>query len=120
MKFKINPIKPAMTHEEKVYEYARRIAHYSKEASSQRDSSKVFKCKNLLRNQSITGKACGCYSNDITYSESRATIGMGSLEPCEPCIKAHVHYLAFREAKAKQGAAMRQLASEMKRNGKDK
>lgn len=42
------------------------------------------------------------------------------IEKCHGCKEASNHYDAFREAKAKQGAAMRQLASEMKRNGKDK
>jgi hypothetical protein len=116
MKFEIKPIKPKMSHEEKVYEYARRIAYYSKEASTQRDLSKVFKCHNLIRNLEITGKSCGCYSRDIHFSETK--FNGGDTEKCKPCTKAHVHYLAFREAKSKQGAAMRQLAKEMTNHDK--
>lgn len=112
MDFKINPIKPSMSHEEKVYEYARRIAHYSKTASEERESSKIFKCENILRNLEYSGKHCGCFSNEIALREF-------PLNPCKPCTMAHSHYLAFRSAKAKQGAAMRQLANEMNKNGKD-
>lgn len=106
-----------MTHEEKVYEYARRISYYSQLASKERKESKVFKCSNLLRNLDITRKKCGCFSNEIIFHEAQA-IKEVDTSPCDQCKKAHVHYLAYREAKSKQGAAMRQLANEMNKHGK--
>lgn len=115
MTFKINPIKPAMSHEEKVYEYARRISNYSLLASEERRLSKVFKCENILRNLDISGKSCGCFSNEIMFSEARGNADRHKepCKPCKPCIKANVHYSRYRDAKSKQGAAMRQLNKEM-------
>lgn len=112
MEFEIKPIKPAMSHEEKVYEYARRLSHYSLLASEERRLSKVFKCENILRNLDISGKSCGCFSNDIMFSEAKCKADICT-EPCEPCVKANVHYSRYRDAKSKQGAAMRQLNKEM-------
>lgn len=101
--FAINPIKPSMSHEQKVYEYARRISHYSLAASSERSLSKSFNCQNLDRNLEIFGEICGCNKNG-------ADVVHGS---CEPCNESSKHYIRFREAKSKQGAAMRQLNKEM-------
>lgn len=114
---KINAIKPSMTHEEKVYEYARRISYYSQLASKERSDSKVFKCQNLTRNIRLSGKACGCFSNEIMFSGARSNQEEDT-SPCKECKKANTHYNNFRAAKSKQGAAMRQLAKEINKNGK--
>lgn len=117
MEFEIIKIKPSMSHEEKVYEYARRISYYSQVASKERKESKIFKCQNLVRNLNLSGKKCGCFSNDITFSEARGN-ETEDTSPCEQCQKARVNYIAYRDAKSKQGAAMRQLSNEMNKSMK--
>lgn len=124
MEFKITPIKPSMTHEEKVYEYARRISHYSVTASKERELSKKFSCSMIRDNFELTGIACGCSKRESSMIALERSVGnfdyVHKIEKCQGCKEASKHYDAFREEKAKRGAAMRQLASEMKRNGKDK
>lgn len=122
--FKIKTIKPSMTHEEKVYEYARRISHYSLEASDERKMSKVFDCSIIERNHSECGERCGCSrreslirdrllkAGDHAALESRAGIGF-----CPSCDEAAMHYCAFRDAVSKKAAALRQLNNEILKNG---
>lgn len=123
MEFKITPIKPSMTHEEKVYEYARRIAHYSVTASSERELSKKFACSMIKDNLELTGVACGCTKRESSMIAFERSIGnfdyVHKIEKCHGCKEASKHYDAFREAKSKQGAAMRQLANEMKKHNKE-
>lgn len=105
MTFKIKPIKPAMSHEEKVYEYARRISHYSVLASAEKAQSKIFNCHNLDRNQGLFNERCGCFKNGLADTH----------EPCQPCLNSHDHYLGYRDAVNKKAAALRQLNREMKK-----
>lgn len=105
MTFKINKINKTMSHEEKVYEYARRISYYSMLASSERDESKMFDCQSLTRNLTVSGEACGCFKNGLA----------DIYEPCKPCLESHGHYLNYRDAVNKKAAALRQLNSEMKK-----
>ena len=105
MKFEINPIKPSMSHEEKVYEYARRLSHYSLLASSEREQSKVFLCQNTVRNMELFNEPCGCFKHGADEHH----------QPCKPCIFAHEHYLLYRGAVSKKAAALRQLNKEMKK-----
>lgn len=94
-----------MDHEQKVYEYARRISHYSLLSSKERELSKRFNCQELERNFNIFGEKCGCLKHGADLVN----------KPCEPCLRASIHYVNFRDAKSKQGAAMRQLNKEMKK-----
>ena len=122
--FKIKTIKPSMTHEEKVYEYARRISHYSLEASDERKMSKVFDCSIIELNHSECGERCGCSrreslirdrllkAGDYAALESRTGTGF-----CPSCDEAAMHYCAFRDAVSKKAAALRQLNNEMLKNG---
>lgn len=103
MTFKINPIKPVMDHKDKVYEYARRISHYSLVASEERSLSKVFKCENIARNLMLFSEACGCFKHGAANAH----------KPCDPCVKSHNHYLKYRDAVNKKAAALRQLNKEM-------
>lgn len=103
MTFEINKIYPSMSHEDKVYEYARRISHYSLLASSERALSKVFNCSNLDRNFELFGERCGCFKHGANDAH----------KPCKACTESHLHYLNFREAKAKRATALRQLNKEM-------
>lgn len=105
MTFEINPIKPAMSHEEKVYEYARRISHYSILASSEKSKSKVFNCQNISRNLILFSEACGCFKHGAADVH----------EPCKPCLDSHSHYLHYRDAVNKKAAALRQLNKEMRK-----
>ena len=105
MKFEIVKITPSMSHEEKVYEYARRISHYSLLASDERKLSKVFRCENTLRNMELFNEPCGCFKYGAADSH----------KPCNPCMKSHIHYLMYREAVSKKAAALRQLNKEMKK-----
>jgi hypothetical protein len=121
MKFEINKIKPSMTHEEKVYEYARRISHYSSLASKERHNSKNFNCSKVDENAKICNEFVGCSKRDsIIYERIKkhdlyAIVSDSDFpEKCEGCKKASEYYDKFREAKSKQGAAMRQLNKEMK------
>ncbi|MGL4757597.1 MAG: hypothetical protein ACRCXB_35020 [Aeromonadaceae bacterium] len=117
--FKINTIKPSMTHEEKVYEYARRISHYSLEASDERKMSKVFDCARLAANEAECGERCGCLRM-VSLIRQRLInagdfAGAESVNPsfCESCDDAAMHYHAFRDAVSKKAAALRQLNNEM-------
>lgn len=103
MKFEIVKITPSMTHEEKVYEYARRISHYSLLASKERVLSKVFACENTVRNKALFNEPCGCFKHGADEH----------IEPCNPCKESHNHYLSFRNAVSKKAAALRQLNKEM-------
>lgn len=105
MTFKINPIKPAMSHEEKVYEYARRISYYSLLAADERKLSKVFRCENTARNMEIFNEPCGCFKHGADEYH----------KPCKPCIYSHEHYILYRDAVNKKAAALRQLNKEMKK-----
>ena len=121
--FKINKIKPSMSHAERVYEYARRISHYSLVASEERAMSKAFDCSIIERNHSECGERCGCSrreslirdklikAGDYAALESRAGIGF-----CRSCDEAAKHYCAFRDAVSKKAAALRQLNNEMLKN----
>lgn len=117
MEFEIKPIKPAMSHEDKVYEYARRISHYSKLASSERSLSKNFSCSMTRENFEITGIECGCSKRESVMVALEHSMGnfhyIHTIEKCKGCSDASAHYDAFRDAKSKQGAAMRQLNKEM-------
>lgn len=104
MKFEINKIKSSMIHEQKVYEYARRISHYSLEASRLRAKSKTFNCSSLERNFELFGEKCGCFKHGADQVH----------KPCSSCLKSHVHYVGFRDAVSKKAAALRQLNKEMK------
>lgn len=105
--FQINKIKPAMSHEEKVYEYARRISFYGRMASHFRQQSKVFNCQHLDVNKKVVG---GFYDGDPT-----GCLKNEDKEPCEPCKKAAIAYGYFRSNTNKKAAAFRQLNSEMSR-----
>ena len=121
--FKINKIKPSMSHAERVYEYARRISHYSLVASEERGMSKVFDCSIIEHNHSECGERCGCSrreslirdrllkAGDYEALESRTGIGF-----CPSCDEAAMHYCAFRDAVSKKAAALRQLNNEMLKN----
>ena len=121
--FKINKIKPSMSHAERVYEYARRISHYSLLASEERGMSKVFDCSIIEHNHSECGERCGCSrreslirdrllnAGDYAALESRTGIGF-----CPSCDEAAKHYCAFRDAVSKKAAALRQLNNEMLKN----
>ena len=121
--FKINKIKPSMSHAERVYEYARRISHYSLVASEERAMSKIFDCSIIERNHSECGERCGCSrreslirdrllkAGDYAALESRTGIGF-----CPSCDDAAKHYCAFRDAVSKKAAALRQLNNEMLKN----
>ena len=117
--FKINTIKPSMTHKEKVYEYARRISHYSLEASDERKMSKIFDCSRVDANKLECGERCGC-SRRVSLIRQRLInagdfAGAESVNPsfCESCDDAAMHYHAFRDAVSKKAAALRQLNNEM-------
>ena len=117
--FKITTIKPSMTHEEKVYEYARRISHYSLEASDERKMSKVFDCARIEENEAECGERCGC-SRRVSLIRRKLVnagdlAGAESVNPsyCESCDDAAMHYHAFRDAVSKKAAALRQLNNEM-------
>lgn len=105
MTFEINPIKPAMNHEEKVYEYARRISHYSLKASKERSLSKVFACENITRNKELFNEECGCFKHGASEHH----------KPCKPCTHSHDHYILYRDAVSKKAAALRQLNKEMRK-----
>ncbi len=105
MTFEIKPIKPVMSHEEKVYEYARRISHYSTTASSQKSLSKIFACENTDRNKKLFDEECGCFKHGANEHH----------EPCKPCAEAHDHYIRYRDAVSKKAAALRQLNKEMRK-----
>ena len=121
--FKINKIKPSMSHAERVYEYARRISHYSLVASEERAMSKIFDCSIIEHNHSECGERCGCSrreslirdrllkAGDYDALESRTGIGF-----CPSCDEAAKHYCAFRDAVSKKAAALRQLNNEMLKN----
>lgn len=118
--FKINTIKPSMTHQEKVYEYARRISHYSLEASDERKMSKIFDCSRVDANKSECGERCGCSRREALVYQSLVKIGnpsyLDAYEPegyCESCDEASKHYHAYRDAVSKKAAALRQLNNEM-------
>ena len=103
MKFKIVKITPSMSHDSKVYEYARRLSHYSLLASEERKLSKVFRCENLDRNTKLFNESCGCFKYGAEEHH----------KPCKPCMKAHTHYSMYREAVNKKATALRQLNKEM-------
>ena len=121
--FKINKIKPSMSHAERVYEYARRISNYSLVASEERAMSKIFDCSIIEHNHSECGERCGCSrreslirdrllkAGDYAALESRTGIGF-----CPSCDEAAMHYCAFRDAVSKKAAALRQLNNEMLKN----
>lgn len=117
MTFEINPIKPAMNHEEKVYEYARRLSHYSTEAAKFKKLSRVFNCSMLDANYQICDERVGCSRRDnlLVISQNKiGNYGFQSMMPkCQSCEEASNHYCHFREAKAKQATALRQLNKEM-------
>ena len=112
-----------MSHAERVYEYARRISHYSLVASEERAMSKVFDCSIIEHNYSECGERCGCSrreslirdrlikAGDYAALESRTGIGF-----CQSCDEAAKHYCAFRDAVSKKAAALRQLNNEMLKN----
>lgn len=105
MKFEINAIKPAMTHEEKVYEYSRRIAYYLHQAKLEREKSKIFNCADLDVNERVVGgfydgEPTGCLKNDWKPS-------------CEACNKSAIHYGKYREHTRKKATAIRQLSKEL-------
>lgn len=117
MTFKINPIKPAMSHEEKVYEYARRLSHYSTESAKFKKLSKLFNCSMLDANHQICGERAGCSRRDnllVIAQNKIGNYGFQSMMPkCQSCEEASVNYLTFRNSKAKQATALRQLNKEM-------
>lgn len=119
MQFEINPIKSTMTHEDKVYEYARRISYYSLHSSSERDLSKNFACTMLDANKEICGERVGCSRRDnlLVIAENKlGKYGFKSMMPkCQSCSDASKHYEMFRSSRAKQATALRQLNKEMKK-----
>ena len=118
--FSINPIKPSMSHAERVYEYARRISHYSRVASDERAMSKQFNCSLVDENHAKCGERCGCSRREALVYQSLVKIGnpsyLDAYEPegyCESCDEASKHYHAYRDAVSKKAAALRQLNNEM-------
>lgn len=121
--FKINKIKPSMSHAERVYEYARRISHYSLLASEERGMSKVFDCSMIDENNSKCGERCGCAKRDAILRSREMNTNPSKYLPdqrkysfCESCEDATNHYRAFRDAVSKKAAALRQLNNEMLKN----
>ncbi|MGL4354105.1 MAG: hypothetical protein ACRCTP_09355 [Aeromonas popoffii] len=108
-----------MTHEDKVYEYARRISHYSLEASDERKMSKIFDCSRVDANKSECGERCGCSRRVSLIRKGLMNAGdfagAESVNPsfCESCDEAKMHYHAFRDAVSKKATALRQLNNEM-------
>jgi hypothetical protein len=105
MKFEIKAIKPTMSHEEKVYEYSRRIAFYLYHAKLEREQSKVFDCADLDVNKKVVGgfydgEPTGCLKNEWK-------------PVCEACNKAAIHYDKYREHTRKKATAIRQLSKEL-------
>lgn len=115
MKFEINKIKPSMTHEEKVYEYARRISFYSLLASEKRAESKIFECVLIPVNKELTGESCGCTEREA-HLFSVGSPSQGQVPKCEACEKSSASYKEFRDAVSKKAAALRQLNKEMSNN----
>lgn len=122
--FSINPIKPSMSHAERVYEYARRISHYSLLASEERKMSKIFDCSMIDENHSKCGERCGCAKRDsilrrkeMSANPSRYLPDQRKYSFCESCEEATNHYQAYRDAVSKKAAALRQLNNEMIKNG---
>lgn len=117
MSFEIVKIKPLMTHEQRVYEYARRISHYSLVASAERAESKKFACSMLELNKQICGEFVGCAKRDSKLMDiERLTCNFTfkSDHPvCPSCAKASEHYGRFRDVVSKKAAALRQLNHEM-------
>ena len=56
MKFEIKTITPAMSHEEKVYEYSLRVAYYSKASKLEKEKAKDFNCLDLDINNEVLNK----------------------------------------------------------------
>ena len=101
MNFKINKITTSMSHEQKVFEYARRISFYHLMMAEERGMSKVFACSNLKRNAiDNNGEEVGCLKRP-------------DLEPCESCSDAADHYVKFRRYNKLKATATRQLNKEM-------
>ena len=117
MSFEIVKIKPLMTHEQKVYEYARRISHYSLVASAERAGSKKFACSMLELNREACGESVGCTKRDSKLTAIERSICNFTFKSehtvCPSCAKASEHYSLFRDAVSKKAAALRQLNHEM-------
>ncbi|AOQ26691.1 hypothetical protein [Vibrio phage 2E1] len=117
MKFEIKPIKPVMSHKDKVYEYARRLSHYSLESARFKKLSKIFNCSMLDANYQICGERVGCSRRDnllVIAQNKIGNYGFQSMMPkCQSCEEASINYLTFRNSKAKQATALRQLNKEM-------
>ena len=119
MTFTIKQIKPAMSHEEKVYEYARRLSHYSIASAKFKKLSKVFNCSMLDVNHKLCGERVGCSRRDNLLTMEQRRIGnysfQSDIEKCESCEIASHQYFEFRALKAKQATALRQLNKEMEK-----
>lgn len=117
MSFEIVKIKPLMAHEQRVYEYARRISYYSLVASAERAESKKFACSMQEINRQICGELVGCIKRDsklTAIERSICNFAFKSDHPvCPSCAKASEHYSLFRDAVSKKAAALRQLNHEM-------
>lgn len=117
MSFEIVKITPSMSHEQKVYEYARRISHYSKESARSKKLSKVFNCSMVDANYQVCGERVGCSRRDNLLVIAQNKIGNYGFQPmiprCQSCEDASAHYYDFRNAKTKQATALRQLNKEM-------
>lgn len=115
MNFKIEKINSSMSHKDKVYEYARRISHYSLMASGERALSKIFNCSMLDENKELCGERVGCSKRDSMLIRANIMAGKDhhEVEFCESCRESRNHYLLYREAVSKKATALRHLNKEM-------
>jgi hypothetical protein len=100
MNFKINKITSSMSHDQKVFEYARRISFYHLMMTEERSMSKIFACSNLKRNAIDNSCEVGCLKRP-------------DLEPCDSCSDSAKHYVFFRRYNKLKATAMRQLNKEL-------
>tara|TARA_R110002020_G_scaffold437456_1_gene647698 strand:- start:88 stop:432 length:345 start_codon:yes stop_codon:yes gene_type:complete len=106
MKFEIKTITPAMSHEEKVYEYSLRVAYYSKASKLEKEKAKDFNCLDLDINNEVSGGFNGggktlCFQNEHK-------------EPCKNCNVNADHYIEYLSLARKKATASRQLTVELK------